>query len=148
MSNSAVVKTLIGPQGPQGASGLQPQASVAGSTGALAAAATANINVIMPKVASILVIKTDHPAWVRVYQTSTARTNDASRLVTQDPISGTGVVCEVLLTGGSLEQVMMPVPVFANDDLPLDTIAYLAVTNYDSVTRDITTTITYQPMSA
>lgn len=147
MSNSAVVKTLIGPQGPQGASGLQPQGSVAGSTGVIAAAAAANISVAMPKVAGILIISTNYPAWVRIYQTSAARTNDASRLITQDPISGTGVVCEVL-TGGSLEQVMMPVPVFSNDDLPLDNVAYLAVTNYDSVARDITTTITYQPMSA
>lgn len=148
MSGSAVLRTLIGPQGPAGTSGVAIAEEVSGTTGPLASAATINIDVAMSKVATIMVIETTAPAWIRVYQTAAARTADAARLVTQDPISGTGVVGEVLTSAGGLVQALSPTfPFFNNDTIPAD-VAYLAITNYDPSTQDIGVTIKFLPMSA
>lgn len=121
------------------------RATAAASTGALAAGATASVNVSLAKTSDILNLATNYPAWVRVYSTAAARTADASRPITQDPVPGAGVVLEVLTSSLQLSIPMSPVPSFANGDGTPGPTAYLSITNMDTVSRSITATLTHLP---
>lgn len=147
MSTNAVVKTLVGPAGPQGASGLQSPASVQTITTTLASLASGVASITIPKICNIISLQTDFPAWVRLYTNATWRAADASRPITTDPTAATGVVLDELTQAGTLTLKQSPVPNFVNDDTPTANVGYLAVTNYDNVSRAITVTITYLPMS-
>ncbi|ACT65649.1 predicted protein [Cyanophage PSS2] len=86
----------------------------------------------------ILSLTTDVAAWVVAYVSTAARTSDGSRLRTEDPESGSGVVAEFVTTGAET-LIATPPPMYFNADGPLNEL-YLRVTNLDSpgaVTYDL-----------
>ena len=125
--------------------GLGARSSVAYTTAPLAAGgvdSTATLTV--PKAYTILKVATDYPARVRVYLTAAHQLADVARAVTVDPTGDHGCVLEAVTTAGVLALNLSPAPVGAS---PTDgTTAYLTVTNLDTVTRAITTTLSLLPM--
>jgi hypothetical protein len=91
-----------------------------------------------------IIIITDYPAWVRVYSNTDAQTADASRPITTDPVSGTGVLLEVVTAAGALEIILSPTAVLVSSDGSIN--LPVTITNKDSVTRTITVTITTVPV--
>jgi hypothetical protein len=83
----------------QGGSGLQSRGSVTGTTGSLADAAEADLDITGFKSYALLTITTDRAARVRLYVSAATRTADASRAEGVDPTSDAGVIAEVITTG-------------------------------------------------
>jgi hypothetical protein len=108
-------------------------------------ASDSTVVVTLAKSASILKISTDHPAWVRFYNTDANRVADISRVSTVDPSPGSGVMAEFGTSDLLLSIVASPPPIFSNADKVVNSTAYLTVTNLDTQVRAITVTITYLP---
>jgi hypothetical protein len=135
----------MGATGPTGATGLPSRTSANFTTGSIAADATATSDTSMAKMATVISILTDYPAWVRIYGTSAARTADSGRLIGVDPSPGAGVYVDVLTTGG-VTLNLSPIPFFVNNDGSVSATAYFSVVNKDTVSRAITVTTTFLPM--
>lgn len=104
---------------------------------------TAQLTITAAKTYVLYSVQTSHPAWVTLYVDAASRTDDASRLETQDPLPGSGVVAEVITTSGNLTQLITPGTIgFNNDGTPSDNV-YVRVVNKDSVSRTITVTLKY-----
>ena len=88
----------------------------------------------------ILNLTTDVSCWVVAYVSKAARTADGSRLRTEDPESGSGVVAE-FVTSGAETVIATPPPTYFNGEAsPVDQI-YLRVTNL-GVTAPVTYDLT------
>lgn len=103
------------------------------------------LSITLAKTTDILVVQTDYPAEVRLYNTSAARTADLSRSSLIVPAPGNGLVCQNTTTAGTLVINQDPVTTFANHDNPVTTTGYLTVWNKDTVSRIITVIITHLP---
>jgi hypothetical protein len=115
------------------------------TTDALAAdASDAAKTIALGKGGIAIKISTDYPAWVRVYSSTDAQTADATRLITVDPTSGSGVLLEVLTATGALEIILSPTAVLFSEDGTVN--LPLTVTNKDTVSRTITVIITTVPI--
>ena len=125
--------------GGSGTTGLQTREDKAKASVELANDATdSNVNVDGYKSYVLLAITTDADAWVRVYSTAAARTQDLNRSEGTDPSPGSGVIAEVRVDG---TQMITPGTVGFNfETSPLNTI-YLSVTNRSGSTQIITTTL-------
>lgn len=88
---------------------------------------------------ALLTIETSHAAWVTLYNSTTARTNDASRLETVDPTPGSGVLAEVI-TAGSVTQEITPGVFCWNTS---GTTSYMKIVNKSGSTANVTVTLTF-----
>ncbi len=105
---------------------------VAATTPTLGFYQTALLEVSLSQAADLTVLTTDHPAWVRVYGSAAARTEDAARLITTKVTDGRGCYGDAItyLPDG-LTLTWSEVPTFQNLDTPRTGTAYLAVTSMD-----------------
>lgn len=94
---------------------------------------------------ALLKIQTSHAAWVRIYTDNTARTNDASRLITDDPTPDAGVIAEVITTGAETIRVS-PGVIGWNENA--DTTIPIRVQNLSGGTASITVTLTAVELEA
>ena len=90
-------------------------------------------------------IQTSAAAWVVIYNGATARTNDASRLITADPTPDAGVIAEVVTTGA---QVINFGPATIGYSAENSTDIPLKVTNQSGSTLAITVTLTLLQLEA
>jgi hypothetical protein len=119
------------------------------STGNIAAGTKVNATITGFKSYVLFGIETSSKSWVRIYTDATSRTNDASRTVTTEPTLGSGLITEIVTTGsGSTTQLITPAVFGFNNDVPPTTTLYLAITNLDSVTKNITVYLTLLQMEA
>lgn len=125
-----------------GGVGLGSRIVVSTTTSVIASGATTSINVSGFKTYVLSKVVTNSPAWVRIYSDSTSRTNDSSRLQTTDPLPGSGVIAEVITVGGNLTQLITPGVVGFNDDITVATTVYLSITNTDTISRQVTVSLT------
>ena len=116
------------------------------TTASLAVNATESDPITMAKIATVLGIQTNYPAWIRLYSSDAARTADASRLSTVYPASGAGIVLDAITSAGALSIWLDPKSTLANHDSPVTATGYLSIKNLDSVARSITLTVTYLPL--
>jgi len=86
-------------QDASGGSGLQSRSTSTGTTGSLADAAQADLDITGFKSYLLATITTNRAARVRLYTTAAARTADASRAEGTDPAADAGVIAEVITTG-------------------------------------------------
>ena len=130
-------------------SGLSARATASQATSAsLADAAAENITIGgVAKTYGLLKIQTSHAAWVTLYTDTTARTNDANRNETTDPLPGNGVIAEVITNDGSLQLITPATIGFNNDATPSDNV-YAKVVNKSGATRAITVTLTFVKLEA
>jgi hypothetical protein len=94
----------------------------------------------------IVKLETDYPAWVRVYSSAAAQSADSSRPRTIDPATGSGVLLEVITISGTLVVGLSPAAMAYSLEASPGTTLHITVTNDDSVSRVITTTVTLVPI--
>lgn len=86
----------------------------------------------------------DQPCWVRFYATVNDRNNDSGRIRTVDPTPGTGVLGEfiILSTQTGVTFHVAPMIYLYNNDNPVSTLLYYAITNDAASTTPINVTLT------
>jgi hypothetical protein len=136
---------LTGMTGMTGATGSYARQSINFNSNSIGAGVLDVQDIAFSKIANILAITTDYPAWIRIYGTSASRAADFSRLITQDPTYSTGVYLDVLTIGGSVLNLAPIAPYCNTDGTPANT-AYVTIVNQDTVTRTVNTTISYLPL--
>lgn len=145
-SNYDVTWTTV--SGGSGGVGLVTRGNAVGTATGVSAGASSTLNIVGPKTYVLSKVTTSSPAWVRIYSDSASRTNDAARLEGTDPLPGSGVIAEVITTPGFLTQLITPGVIgFNNDSTPAD-VVYVSVKNTDSVTSDITVTLSLLQLEA
>ena len=132
----------------QGASsGLQSRTTGAATSTGLADAAAGNLTIVAAKSYILHKIQTSHAAWVTVYTDSTARTNDAARSESTDPLPGTGVIAEVITSDGATQPITPGTIGWNNEGTPT-TNAYVKVVNKSGNTADVTVTLHFVAVEA
>ena len=102
------------------------------------------VNFQLPSLTDILSIASNNPAWITLYSTYAGVLSDASRLITVDPVAGTGVIADVATTTPVPSISLSPVPVFNNTtSLPV-ALAYISIRNQGGSSVPITVTITHR----
>ena len=136
-----------GPSAPSGGSSLQSRTTASASTSSIANDASADITISAAKTYALQKIQTSAAAWVTLYTDTTSRTNDASRGETTDPVSGSGVIAEVITTGAATQKIT-PGTIGWNDDGTPSSNVYLKVVNKSGSTQAITVTLYYVQLEA
>jgi hypothetical protein len=124
-----------------GSNQLGVRTDVSQTTGTISGGASANIQFAGFKSYTLYKVKTSADAWVTIYTDTASRTADASRLETQDPLSGSGVIAEVI-TNGAQTQLITPATIGFNNDIPVNTNIYAKVKNKLGVSTDLSITLT------
>ena len=131
-----------------GGGGLSSRTTVSVTTASIADAATDNVSITSAaKAYAVLSIQVDAAAWVRVYSSTTARTNDSSRSELVDPDPDAGVHAEII-TAGAATVKFTPTSIGWNDESPVTDTIYLAIKNKSGTTRTITADLVILPLEA
>ena len=130
-----------------GGSGLQARTSANAATASIADGASANIQITAAKTYALQKIQTSAAAWVTLYVSDAARTADASRNETTDPLPGAGVIAEVITSDGAIQNIT-PGTLGWNDEATPTTDAYLKVVNKSGSTQAITVTLHFVALEA
>ena len=123
-------------------------ASGASST-AIAPGDAANITISnVAKTYALLKIQTSAAAWVTLYTDTASRTADSSRLETQEPAPGSGVLAEIITTGPTT-QILTPGVFGFNNDPTINSNVYAKVVSKEASGTTIhTVTLTYVQLEA
>ena len=119
--------------------------TTANATATIANNASANLTIAAAKTYALHKIQTSHAAWVTLYSSTLARTNDAGRLETTDPTPGSGVLSEVITTG-NVSQIITPATVCFNESGATTT--YAKIVNKSGSTANVQVTLTYVQLEA
>ena len=130
-----------------GGSGLQARTTANTATASIADGASANIEITAAKTYALQKIQTSAAAWVTLYVSDAARTADASRNETTDPLPGAGVIAEVITSDGAIQNIT-PGTLGWNDESTPTTDAYLKVVNKSGSTQAITVTLHFVALEA
>lgn len=130
-----------------GGVGLSARTTKTGTTVSLADAATGDLDIAGFKGYALLAIQTSAAAWVRIYANGAARTADASRLETVDPLPDAGVIAEVITTGAQTV-LISPGTIGYNFESTPTTNIPCAVTNKSGSTGAVTVTLTVIQLEA
>ena len=128
-------------------SSLQSRTTASASTSSIVNGASADITISAAKTYALQKIQTSAAAWVTLYTDTTSRTNDASRTEATDPVSGSGVIAEVITTGAATQKIT-PGTIGWNDDGTPSSNVYLKVVNKSGSTQAITVTLYYVQLEA
>ena len=131
-------------QASSGGGGSQSR-TTASVTQSIASNGVANVSFTTAKTMALLKIDTSHAAWVTLYSSTLARTNDAGRLETTDPTPGSGVLSEVITTG-NVSQLITPATVCFNEAGATTT--YAKIVNKSGSTANVQVTLTYVQLEA
>jgi hypothetical protein len=110
------------------------------TTASLANGASASATITGFSGYALLSVQTSAAAWVTVYTSSAARTADASRVITDDPVPGSGVLAEVITTGAQT-QTFTPGVFGYNDETIPTTDIQIKVVNRSGASAAITVTV-------
>jgi hypothetical protein len=131
-----------------GGGGLSSRTTVSVTTASIADAATANVSITSAaKSYAVLSIQVDAASWVRVYSSSTARTNDSGRSELVDPDPDAGVHAEIITVGATTVK-FTPASIGWNDESPVTDTIYLAIKNKSGTTRTITANLVILPLES
>ena len=128
------------PTGGGGGAGLTSRTTAGATAPGLGDGSSANLTITAAKTYALLKIQTSHAAWVSIYTSSTARTNDANRLEVTDPQPGSGVIAEVITSDGAIQPIT-PGTIGWNDDSTPSTNVYVKVVNKSGSTQNLTVTL-------
>jgi len=121
------------PVGGPGGAGAMGRIHVLGTTAPIGFYETAILDLEFAESCDLVSVTASVDCWIRVYSTASARTADAIRILTADPIPGTGIMGEVYPYGpDNLTISWSPAPLFNNEDAVLGKTAYIAVTRMAS----------------
>jgi hypothetical protein len=96
------------------------------------------------KAGQFLSVTTDRPAWIVFYANEVSRTSDSSRLETDSPSPGSGVLMEIITTTGETIIVSPSVSYFNNETSPVASLP-LKVTNKDASTQAVQVDVSLIP---
>lgn len=126
-----------------GGTGLGSRSTVSASTSSSHLNETSElISITGFKSYGLLKATVSNPAWVTLYCDSTKRTADSSRLITQDPTPGSGVITEFITSTVNESVLFTPAVIGFNNDSPSSTTIYLKVVNKSGATAPITVSLT------
>jgi hypothetical protein len=128
--------------------GLGSRTTASATTGALSVGGTGNISITGFKTYALLGMTVGIPAWVRLYISAAARTADASRLETEDPLPGSGIIAEVITTSNNQTVGFTPATIGFNGDNPAATTIYASVKNKGTGLATISVTLTLVQLEA
>ena len=128
------------PQGGGGGAGLTSRTTAGATANSLTYNSSANLTITAAKTYALLKIQTSHAAWVTVYTSAAARTNDANRSEVTDPQPGSGVIAEVITSDGATQPIT-PGTIGWNDDGTPSTNVYVKVVNKSGNTQNLTVTL-------
>ena len=123
-----------------GGSGLTSRTTAGATASGLTDGSSANLTITAAKTYALLKIQTSHAAWVTVYTSAAARTNDALRSEVTDPQPGSGVIAEVITSDGATQPIT-PGTIGWNDDGTPSTDVYVKVVNKSGSTQNLTVTL-------
>ena len=126
---------------------LESRITAVNTTGSLATNASENLTLVGFKSYALLKILTNRAAWVRVYTSQAARSADTSRLITDDPLPGSGVIAEAITDGTNPVLISPSIVGFNDETIPTSDI-YVRVTNTDAVTGTVTVTLSLIKLEA
>jgi len=130
-----------GDHGTQGyLTALPSRGTVSQTVSSLASGASADVSFTTPKTYALLKIETSHAAWVTLYTDTNSRTSDSSRNEFTDPTPGSGVIAEVITTGGAT-QLITPGTIGFNS--AASTTTYAKIVNKSASTANVQVTLTY-----
>ena len=115
------------------------------ATVALANGAVGNSSINTGNTYALLKIETSHAAWVTLYSSTTARTNDSARARTTDPTPGSGVLAEVITTGAQSQWITPAVVGFSETQ---NNTTYIKIVNDSGSTVNLQVTLTYVKLEA
>lgn len=148
LTRTSADEITIASSGGGGGGGLSSRTTVSVTTASIADAATDNVSITSAaKAYAVLSIQVDAAAWVRVYSSTTARTNDSSRSELVDPDPDAGVHAEII-TAGAATVKFTPTSIGWNDESPVTDTIYLAIKNKSGTTRTITADLIILPLEA
>ena len=127
---------------------LPSRTTVVGSTGAISDNAIGNIDLTGFKSYFLMKVGLSTAGWLRLYTSNSARTDDVSRSVGEDPIPGSGVIADIVTTGVSTTQIVSPFVPGGNLNDPADTTIYAAITNQSGITTSISVDLTLLQLEA
>ena len=127
--------------------GLQSRTTGQATSAGLANNAAGNLTIVAAKTYALHKIQTSHAAWVTLYTDSTARTNDAARTETTDPLPGSGIIAEVITSDGAIQPITPGTIGWNNEGTPT-TNAYVKVVNKSGSTADVTVTLHFVALEA
>jgi len=142
-----VTWTTVSTGGSSSSTGLGTRTSASQATASIANNGTGNIEITGFKSYALLKVQTSEAAWVRLYTTNDARSNDSSRDQFTDPAAGVGVIADVITTAYQTQSITPGIFGF-NDNDPVDTTIYAAVTNLSGAPATITVTLTLLQLEA
>jgi len=122
--------------------GLQTRSTVQVITSVLANQASTTATTAMAKGYALYSIQSSAGAWVTVYTSATAQSNDSSRSITTDPTPGSGVVAESITTTATTTY-FTPAVYGYNADPTISATTYLKIYNNNGSSQVITVTLTY-----
>jgi hypothetical protein len=128
-----------------GAGGASSRTTVSGITTVLVVNGIGNTEISGFKTYGLLKVGVSSASWVRLYTDSVSRSNDASRSIEVDPITGSGVIAEVATSGISTVK-MTPFIIGFNDDNPVTNTIYVSVKNLSGISTSISVNLTILKM--
>ena len=133
--------TNIGSTASSGAN-LQDRGTAAATTGSIANDAAADITISGYDTYALLKVQTDRAAWVTLYSSTTARSDDSSRDIDTDPDPGSGVIAEVITASYPWTQILSPAVIGFNESTSDSGNIYCKVVNKSGSTSTVTVTLT------
>lgn len=140
-------------------SGLQSRSTASATSSSINVGGSANIDITnVAKSYGLIKIQTSHAAWVTIYVNKAARTADASRSETTDPVPGSGILAEVITTGSATQIITPGIFAWSEDSgtntqinstsySATDTV-YVKVVNKGTLSASITVTLHYVKLEA
>lgn len=119
--------------------------SVTVSTGTVAPGAAVNVTAVGYRGYALYSIQTSSAAWVTVYSSVSARSSDATRPQTSDPVPGSGVVAEVVTVSAGTQLFTPAVIGFSSESIPTNDIQ-LKVVNNSAGAANVVVTLTLVKM--
>lgn len=145
---NGVITASAGAGGGGGISLGSRQTFNASTSGSHANNTSENITITAYKGYALYKVEVSQPAWVTLYVSSATRTADASRVITQDPAPGSGVIAEVITQSSAETALFTPAFIGYNDDATPSTNVYLKVQNTSGSTQAINVEITVTQLEA
>jgi hypothetical protein len=102
--------------------------------------------VVLPRGCILKQISANYPCWIRIYGSSSARSEDSTRIKGTAPTAGRGLYAEIGPSAVYPIIHLSPELPFSNNDDPVSDIGYFSVQNLDSAPRDITINLTLLPL--
>jgi len=129
-------------------SALGQRTTANATTASLAHEEAGNLDITgVAKTFALHKIQTSVAAWVVLYTDAASRTADASRNITTDPLPGSGVIAEILMSDGGIQKIT-PGTIGYNDDATPVTTVYAKVQNRNGTAGTVTVTLHFVPLES